>query len=170
MSAASFRIEPYAPAHHDAVVRLVLAIQQAEFGLPVTYEGQPDLVDTVGFFRNGAGDFWIAQVDGRPVGTIGLLDIGKNQGALRKMFVARDWRGKDIGVAQSLLNALLAHANGHGIDDIFLGTTAKFLAAHRFYARNGFAEIAVADLPATFPRAPVDTKFFRRRNGATPAA
>jgi N-acetylglutamate synthase-like GNAT family acetyltransferase len=170
MSASLFRIEPYEATHRDAVARLVLAIQRDEFGLPVTFEQQPDLVDTAGFFRKGGGEFWIARAGGQPVGTIGLLDIGGGQGALRKMFVAPAWRGKDKGVAQSLLDVLLAHAQEQTIGDIFLGTTAKFLAAHRFYARNGFGEIAMADLPQAFPRAPVDTKFFRRRSAAAPAA
>jgi predicted N-acetyltransferase YhbS len=43
-----------------------------------------------------------------------------------------------------------------------LGTTAKFLAAHRFYEKNGFREIAQTELPASFPVMTVDTKFYRR--------
>jgi RimJ/RimL family protein N-acetyltransferase len=169
-SATPLRIEPFAPAHHAAVVKLVLAIQQDEFGVPVTYESQPDLQDIPGFFRKGAGDFWVALMGDQPVGTIGLVDIGGGQAALRKMFVTAAWRGKDKGVAQALLDALMAHAARHGIDDICLGTTAAFHAAHRFYARNGFMPVAIADLPPAFPRAPVDTLFFRRRSGPAASA
>lgn len=163
MAAAAFRIQPYRAPHHDAVARLVLDIQCREFGLQTTYEEQPDLQDPAIFFRRGAGEFLVAEAAGQPVGTIGLVDIGNGQGALRKMFVAPAWRGKERGVAHELLTVLLAHAARHGIDDIFLGTTDKFQAAHRFYARNGFLEIAVVDLPPAFPRAKVDTVFFRRR-------
>jgi RimJ/RimL family protein N-acetyltransferase len=45
---------------------------------------------------------------------------------------------------------------------VLLGTTERFHAAHRFYERNGFKRIAVIDLPATFPRMAVDTRFYRR--------
>jgi hypothetical protein len=48
------------------------------------------------------------------------------------------------------------------LSDIFLGTTAKFLAAHRFYEKNGFHEIGRDELPAAFPVMTVDTKFYRR--------
>jgi hypothetical protein len=31
-------------------------------------------------------------------------------------------------------------------------TTEKFLAAHRFYERNGFQQMAASELPPSFPR------------------
>jgi hypothetical protein len=45
----------------------------------------------------------------------------------------------------------------------FLGTTPRFLAAHRFYEKNGFSEVEPGDLPSTFPIMAVDKKFYRRR-------
>lgn len=50
----------------------------------------------------------------------------------------------------------------HRVREIFLGTTAKFLAAHRFYEKNGFREIARSELPESFPIVSVDTKFYCR--------
>ncbi|KPB55416.1 Acetyltransferase [Pseudomonas coronafaciens pv. oryzae] len=47
-----------------------------------------------------------------------------------------------------------------GVTDIFLGTTDKFLAAHRFYEKHGFREIAKEALPASFPLIAVDSKFY----------
>jgi hypothetical protein len=41
-----------------------------------------------------------------------LLDIGNNKSALRKMFVAKDYRGKEFGVAQNLLGLLYSHGPG----------------------------------------------------------
>jgi hypothetical protein len=41
-------------------------------------------------------------------------------------------------------------------------TTAKFVAAHRFYEKSGFAAIPKTDLPAAFPVMSVDTKFYVR--------
>jgi N-acetylglutamate synthase-like GNAT family acetyltransferase len=58
---------------------------------------------------------------------------------------------------------LVDHAEAQGIKDIFLGTTDKFLAAHRFYEKNGFAEVSKSELPPSFPLMAVDSKFYRRR-------
>jgi len=46
------------------------------------------------------------------------------------------------------------------VRELFLGTTAQFVAAHRFYEKHGFREIARPDLPPTFPVMSVDTKFY----------
>jgi N-acetylglutamate synthase-like GNAT family acetyltransferase len=51
-------------------------------------------------------------------------------------------------------------ARQQGVRQIFLGTTAKFLAAHRFYEKNGFRQIEQAELPPTFPVMVVDTRFY----------
>ena len=91
------------------------------------------------------------------VGTAGLLDIGNLQSALRTMFVAASHRGAVHGVAQQLRDTLLAWCR---VREVYLGTTAKFLAAHRFYEKNGFREIDRAALPERFPVMVVDTKFY----------
>lgn len=155
-------IREFASADTHGVVAVILPIQQEEFGIPVTLEAQPDLADITGFYRRGAGNFWVADVQGRIVGTVGLLDIGNGQAALRKMFVTREFRGSSHGVAQKLLDTLFAWSASRGVADIFLGTTAKFLAAHRFYEKNRFVEVPKSDLPASFPIMAVDSKFYRR--------
>jgi len=154
------RIVPFAVGHGDDVVALILTIQQAEFGIPITLQAQPDLLDIAGFYRRGDGNFWVALDGARVVGTAALLDIGQRQAALRKMFVAASHRGGGRGVAPSLLAALLAWARQRAVSELFLGTTAQFVAAHRFYEKHGFREVALPDLPPTFPVMSVDTNFY----------
>jgi N-acetylglutamate synthase-like GNAT family acetyltransferase len=96
------------------------------------------------------------------VGTVALLDIGNHQGALRKMFVHASYRGPGHGVSARLLETLLAWSRAQGVKDVYLGTTEKFLAAHRFYERNGFQLIAAKELPPSFPKMAVDSRFYRR--------
>lgn len=156
------RIIPFAPQYAAGVIDLILPIQQNEFGVPVTLEAQPDLLDIPGFYQRGAGNFWVARVDGKVVGTIALLDIGDRQAALRKMFVNSEYRGPVSGVAQRLLDTLLVWCEGLGLHEIFLGTTEQFLAAHRFYGKNGFREITKSQLPLAFPVMAVNTKFYSR--------
>jgi N-acetylglutamate synthase-like GNAT family acetyltransferase len=144
------------------VVELILAIQRDEFGFNIGAEDQPDLLDVADFYQTGAGNFWVALLDGDVVGTIALRDIGKNQGALRKMFVRATHRGKEHGIAARLLERLVLSATGAQVRDLYLGTTEKFVAAHRFYERNGFIQVAAEALPEAFPRMSLDTRFYHR--------
>ncbi|MES9994629.1 GNAT family N-acetyltransferase [Desulfovibrio aminophilus] len=154
------RIEPFAPEHQDGVVDVILTIQRKEFGLPITLEDQPDLLDIPGVYRRDKGNFWVALFGGEVVGTLALLDIGSHQGALRKMFVRADRRGPVPGLAARLLAALLDWGRGNGFRDIFLGTTSRYLAAHRFYEKNGFVRVDREALPPAFPIMQVDTIFY----------
>ena len=155
-------IETFAPRHAEAVAALILPIQRSEFGIPITLDDQPDLRDVPGVYQRGAGNFWVALKDEAVVGTIAVIDIGDGQGVVRKMFVRGDQRGGTPSVAQRLLDVLVTWCRTHGLRTLSLGTTAPMRAAHRFYERNGFHEIAPNALPAGFPRMAVDTKFYRR--------
>lgn len=152
---------PYAKSDEDSVIAHILAIQQGEFAVPVTADDQPDLRAVAEVYQSGTGGFWVAELDGRIVGTIGLIGFGTGEGALRKMFVAAEARGQGHGVAARLLGTLIEHARTVGITGITLGTIERLHAARRFYQKNGFFEIAPEDLPDGFPRMPVDTHFYR---------
>lgn len=151
----------YAKSDEDAVIAHILSIQQGEFAVPVTAEEQPDLRAVAEVYQSGTGGFWVAEMAGRIVGTIALIGFGNGEGALRKMFVAAEARGREQGVAARLLDILTGHARANGISGITLGTVEKLHAARRFYEKNGFFEIAPEDLPQGFPRMPVDTHFYR---------
>ncbi|MBB6250260.1 GNAT family N-acetyltransferase [Nitrospirillum iridis] len=153
-------IRPYRPGDESGIADLIVPIQREEFGVPITYAEQPDLGDIPGFYQRGAGQFWVAVDDGRVVGTVSLKDIGDGAGALRKMFVAASHRGAPHRLAAGLLNVLLDHSRAQGLRALYLGTTDKFLAAHRFYGKNGFQVVAPDALPAGFPRMAVDSRFY----------
>ncbi len=154
-------IETYTDSNKKDVADLILHIQNVEFGIPITFESQPDLNEIPGFYQINNGNFWVAKVNGKIIGTISLLDIGSRQGALRKMFVDKNYRGKEFGVGQKLLNTLLVWTKHKGFTEIFLGTTEKFIAAQRFYEKNGFKKIEKQELPETFPIMEVDIKFYQ---------
>ena len=80
---------------------------------------------------------------------------------MRKMFVKAAYRGREHGIAAKLLARLIVHAEAVGMAEIYLGTTARFLAAHRFYEKAGFSQIGEHELPDRFPRMSVDTRFYR---------
>ncbi len=172
--AGPWRIEPFQPGQRDGVIGLISGIQRGEFQLPITPADQPDLMDIPGFYVKGAanGSQWgpgcfLVAVDeaGAVAGSIALLNIGPDahgagQGALRKMFVRADARGS--GLAAQLLAALETWCGQHGVTRLFLGTTDRFLAAHRFYEKHGFTRVGKDSLPATFPVMSVDTVFYAK--------
>ena len=162
---ADIEIRTFTSDDADAVLSVILPIQREEFGIDITADAQPDLRVIPDFYQSGKGEFWVAVKDGAIVGTLGLKDIGNHQAALRKMFVAAEVRGREHGVAALLLDRMFAHARDACLTDIFLGTTDKFVAAHRFYEKNGFTEIAKSALPRAFPLMAVDTKFYRHKVG-----
>jgi GNAT superfamily N-acetyltransferase len=104
----------------------------SEFGISITLEDQPDLRHIPGFYQRGSGNFWVALSDAQVVGTISLLDIGNAQGALRKMFARQEYRGRNHEVARRLLETLIGWCREKKIREVFVSTTAKFVAAHRF--------------------------------------
>jgi N-acetylglutamate synthase-like GNAT family acetyltransferase len=155
------QIEEFSPKYQEDILNLIVNIQQKEFGIAITAEDQPDLCNIKDFYQNGKGNFWVAVFNGKIIGTVSLRDIGNDQVALRKMFVNKEFRGAGYQVSSKLLDTLLNWARSKKIKEIYLGTTSKFLAAHRFYEKNGFCEVAPAFLPSAFPIMKVDTKFYK---------
>ncbi|MBF0377817.1 MAG: GNAT family N-acetyltransferase [Desulfamplus sp.] len=161
VSSVKIEIDEFSSEYQNEILNLIVNIQQREFGIPITAKEQPDLCNIGEFYQKGKGNFWVALCDKKVIGTISLLDIGNKKAALRKMFVNEKFRGEKFKVALLLLNTLLQWSRANNIDEIYLGTTPKFLAAHRFYEKNGFTEIMKNDLPTSFPIMSVDTKFYK---------
>ncbi|ODG93401.1 MULTISPECIES: GNAT family N-acetyltransferase [Bacillaceae] len=154
-------LKEYSNEYQAEVVDLILAIQQQEYNIKITKDDQPDLFTIEEFYQNGNGNFWVALYGDKVVGTISLLDIGNQEVALRKMFVDKEYRGAKYKTASLLLNNAIKWAKEKSIKAIYLGTTPQFLAAHRFYEKNGFKSVEVTDLPEKFPVMKVDKIFYK---------
>jgi GNAT superfamily N-acetyltransferase len=141
-------------------INLVLPIQKIEFNVAVTLEDQPDLLDIENSYLAGGGGFWGAFEDRQLVGTIALINAGHQTGAVRKMFVKKEYRGKELGIAQRLFDKMLAYSRLKGFQHLYLGTVPQLKAAQRFYERNGFTRVTVEELPTYFPRMAADTMFY----------
>lgn len=156
-------IEPFENQDTNQIVDLILNIQQNEFQVPITINEQPDLLNIPTFYQQRKGNFWVAKYEGQVVGTIALIDCGESIGVIRKMFVKKEFRGKEFGIAQRLLDLLLSVAKEAEMNNIYLGTIERLQAAIRFYERNGFTLIAKENLPSVFPIMKVDTHFFEKK-------
>jgi N-acetylglutamate synthase-like GNAT family acetyltransferase len=157
---ALYEIRPLSNAYSNQAVALILPIQQIETGVAVTIEEQPDLFDIDRVYNQPGGGFWGALKDGELIGTIALISVGHSAGVIRKMFVKKEFRGRELAIAQQLFQTLLDHSQTKGIKDLYLGTVEKLKAACRFYERNGFNRINAEDLPSYFLRMQVDDTFY----------
>lgn len=154
-------VKEYTNEYQSQIVDLILSIQQQEYNIQITKDDQPDLFSIEAFYQSGNGNFWVALVGIKVVGTISLLDIGNKQVALRKMFVHKEYRGSKFKTASLLLNNTINWAREKSLNEIYLGTTPQFLAAHRFYEKNGFIKIGPSELPTSFPILQVDKIFYK---------
>jgi len=156
-----FTIQPIYNSHQKKILDLILPIQQIEFSLSVTLEDQPDLLDIESYYHRTGGCFWGAEYEGELIGTIALITNGHNAGTIRKMFIKKEFRGKETGLAQCLLEVLINYCRGGGITDLYLGTIDVLRAAHRFYERNGFLRTNSEDMPAYFFRMRGENVYYR---------
>lgn len=157
---AKIIIKPVNNQYCEQVIDLILPIQQIEFNVPVTLDGQPDLLDIEKYYDQQGGCFWAAFKEEELIGTIALLNVGYRTGVIRKMFVKKEYRGREFGIAKQLLQILLDYSKAQDMMHIYLGTVDMLKAAHRFYEKNGFKEIDAESLPSYFPRMAADNKFY----------
>ena len=162
MSKQNIKILTYSDSYKSKIINLILKIQMEEFGFITTINDPLGLESITSFYQENGGNFWVA-LDGEDVvGTIGLRILSNGQAAIKRMYVAKDCRGKNYGVAKLLLDNLIDLCKQKQVKELYLGTRAAYLAAHRFYEKNEFKEVLKAALPTRFPIASVDTKFYKR--------
>ncbi len=104
-------------ADYDQVVRLLVAADLPTAGL-----------------KRSLPDFLVAEEDGRVVGVAGLEVYG-DAALLRSAVVEPSRRGGGLG--NGLVSALLAHAGGRGVREIYLLTTT----AEGYFPRFGFIRV-----------------------------
>lgn len=85
-------------------------------------------------------DFLVMRDGTEPVGMGAVKRIGPDHGEIKSMHVLAERRGE--GLAQRMLDALVAQAGARGLARLSLETGAQdsFAAARALYARAGFAE------------------------------
>ncbi len=102
--------------------------------------------------------YWIALNNGSVIGTLGVIALEKNA-VLKRMYLQKEFRGGEK-IAGSLLETAINWCNKKGLYTVYLGTMARFIAAQRFYEKNGFQRIDATGLPYNFPANPVDDVFY----------
>jgi amino-acid N-acetyltransferase len=124
MQQSSPRVRPLG----EGELAVVLALLERE-GLPLAGVDSP------------ATRLWVAEVEGRPVGAVGLERHG-GEGLLRSLVVDRGWRGEGVGAR--LGAAVLEQCRREALASVFLLTTT----AERWFPRLGFEAVGRDEVPA----------------------
>jgi DNA-binding MarR family transcriptional regulator/GNAT superfamily N-acetyltransferase len=87
-----------------------------------------------------AGWFFLARLDGRPVGCGALRRLSGSVGEVKRMWTAPDARG--LGVARRVVATIEATAREAGLTTLRLDTNRALTEAQALYRKLGFVEIA----------------------------
>ncbi|WP_349305494.1 GNAT family N-acetyltransferase [Bacillus sp. FJAT-50079] len=151
----------YDDTYKEDVIQLVLHIQNVEYGVGISIEEQPDLLDIQSNYINDGGNFWVAlNENGKVVGSIGLQKKTNEVAILKKFFVYKEYRGKELGIGTSLYKALLDFANKQRFLKVILDTPSKATRSHSFYKKVGFKEVAKEDLTIIYDYPDRDSLIF----------
>jgi GNAT superfamily N-acetyltransferase len=160
-SAAGMKICAIGPEESGNARDLVMGILNEEYGLELTLEELPDLIDIHHTYRqSGVGNFWVVSVGGLIVGCIGALRLASDHFELRRMYVRAAYRGQ--GIAQRLLETLFDWSLCNGVAHLWLETNEVWHAAHHIYEKHGFTPVPRERLPPEFPVVRVATGFYHR--------
>jgi GNAT superfamily N-acetyltransferase len=82
------------------------------------------------------GELWVAEEDGRILGSIAMLAAEQGWGRLRWLLLHPELRGR--GAGRELVETALGYARERGFPGVYLTTIAGLDAAHHIYRRAGF--------------------------------
>jgi ribosomal protein S18 acetylase RimI-like enzyme len=126
-------IVAFEPQHQGQVHDLILAGLAERWGT-LDPTRNLDLCDIASSYRDA--DMLVAMLGSRVVGAGACVPRSPTEGAIVRMSVASDLRGRGIG--RAVLQTLCARAQAEGRTRIVLETTATWHDAIRFYLRYGF--------------------------------
>ena len=127
------------------VTALVQYVLSVEYGRSIDFDvSDADLIDFPTAYSDGA--FWVAELDGAVVGTVGISAGELGVAKLRKMYLAPEVRGRGLG--RRLLEVSIAEARRRGFLEIRLETMSTMVAAIGLYESAGFRPVeAVPESP-----------------------
>jgi GNAT superfamily N-acetyltransferase len=130
----------------NTVVRLHGEVYEAEYGLDPRFA--VDVALRLSELRRrgwpGPRDgLWIAEADGRPVGSITLDDQGGGLGQLGHLVLTPETRG--TGTGRRLVEQVLETARAVGYERIQLFTFHELSAARSLYQSVGFVKVSGED-------------------------
>ncbi len=136
-------------------IRALFLEYQQWLGVDLCFQNfDEELAKLPGGYAPPAGGLWLAHVDGKLAGCIGLRPLMDGDCEMKRLWVRQAFRGHGLGrqLAETCLAA--ARAAGHGA--ICLDTLGNMAAAHALYDDLGFREI-----PAYYDNPLEDVRYLR---------
>jgi branched-subunit amino acid transport protein/GNAT superfamily N-acetyltransferase len=128
-------------------------IYAEEYGFDQRFEAY--VAETLGEFgrlrRPERDRLWLAEVEGRLVGSIGIVGREEGTAQLRWLLIARKGRGRGLG--RRLLGEALEFCREAGYHSVYLWTVSQLTTAARMYLEAGFRK--TEELPPADWGAPV---------------
>lgn len=111
-----------------------------EYGYDETFEAYVahGLAEFVQSFSPHEDRIWLAEANGRIIGSIAIVGHSKAGAQLRWFLVHPDYRG--LGIGKELLKVALQFCKERRYKTIFLWTTSELMEAAHLYARFGFSK------------------------------
>ena len=133
----------YQPEHHASFKQLNLEWLD-HYNLTESHDLMI-LDDPQGTILNNGGYIWMAEADGRLVGSAGLMKEHEGVYELVKMAVTSDFRGK--GISRLLIEKCLDKAREIGAKKLTLFSNHQLQTAIGLYEKYGFRYVPVTDSP-----------------------
>ena len=137
---SDIRLSGYVPGAIGRVAELHAIYYYRHWGFPVFFESKvaTELSEFLRRFKEERDGFWVANVDGRIVGSIAIDGLNHdNKGAhLRWFIVAPENQGQGIG--KILIEEAIEFCREKRFGRIYLWTFAGLDAARHLYERYGF--------------------------------
>lgn len=145
----------------EAAIQHVIRTVYDEYGFPWEPDGyHADLYDLKGYYLDPGDPFWVAEVDGKVVGTValelfermpgapstlhyppqGLPRIGGCDCSIERLYVHPE--GRRLGVGFALTQTVINEARRQGRTQMEIWSDKKFEDAHRLYKRFGAVVVA----------------------------
>jgi len=130
-------IRPSAPGDMGWIIERHAALYLQEYGFDAEFERYV-LLGLAAYAQAASprSQLWLAELSGRRVGSIGIVDAGENLAQLRWLLVEPEARGLKLG--RRLAETALDYAREQSYSGVFLWTLAMLPAARALYARLGF--------------------------------
>lgn len=146
-------IKPFKVVYQKEIDTMLMEISK-EFETTIFSKNKP-------VKANSFNQYWVAFIGKELIGTIAILKIDNRCSILKNMFVKKEFRGKKFNVSRKLLLNTFNWCKSENINNIYLGTMEQFIAAHKFYEKNGFQKIPKSELPRGFIQNPIDSVFYK---------
>ena len=137
------KIIPYRSEHHEVFKQLNIEWLD-HYNLTESHDLMV-LNDPEGTILNRGGFIWLAEAEGKIVGSAALMKEQEDEYELAKMSVTPAYRGK--GISKLLIERCLYKAKAIGAKKLSLFSNHQLQTAIRLYEKYGFKHVALHSSP-----------------------